>query len=230
MSSVEARFLNQLAIYWCHIKPIPLPYTLGYGGLIFNWKCLSGRPKCRWTLVNAGATQAKTGRKSTVLKWCENMKCLSSQAVTWLFLRVGQAVIHHLKEESELSADENFLNFFQIAIFKHIFESRRAWPKSPYILVCHLVTSCQISGYYTPIWRGYPEPPYDHNSLNIHGVIKELRAHNCQWFFCLVLCCSLIFCITLNLVEDTPRKHACSTWITFIKDDFSITNRENTTY
>ena len=149
MSSTEAWFHNQLPIFWCHFKPMTLLYTWEYGSLISNKKWLSGTPKCRMTWVNADATQANTVRKTTVLEWCENIKCLT---LSGCHLAVSQswASYHNSLErrESELSADENFWIFFlQIAIFKHTFESRRAWPKSLYILVCHSVTSHWISGY-----------------------------------------------------------------------------------
>ena len=38
--------------------------------------------------------------------------------------------------------------------FLFLLELRRHWPKSFYILVCHWVTSCSISGYHTPMCRG----------------------------------------------------------------------------
>ena len=51
-----------------------------------------------------------------------------SLPVTYLFLRVGQAIIPHLKEVNLSYLLMKFvLNFFiQIANFKHIFESCRA--------------------------------------------------------------------------------------------------------
>ena len=42
------------------------------------------------------------------------------------------------------------------------------WPNSLYILVCHSVTSCQISGYHTGIWRRYIGLSYDPNNSAIN--------------------------------------------------------------
>ena len=158
------------------MKALGIPFRWVYSSLISDKKWLSDRPKCRATLFKPGATQAKTVRKTTVLEWCENMKRLSL-SVCHLAVSQSWASYHTSSErgESEPSAGENFLNFFlQIAIFKHIFESRRAWPKLPYILVCHSVTSCRISGNYTPIGRGYTGLSYNCNSLNLYSEIREL--------------------------------------------------------
>ena len=50
--------------------------------------------------------------------------------------------------DSVPSADSWF--FMQIDIFKHIFELLWGLPNCIHILVCHSVTSIQISGYHTP--------------------------------------------------------------------------------
>ena len=138
---------------WDHMKGLNLLFKWGYSSLISNQEWLSERPKCRMTLVNAGTTQAKTVRKTTVLEWCENMKCLS---LSGCHLAVSQswASYHTSSErgESELPADQKFFEFLTInSYFQAYFWVGPASAKLTHILVCHSVISCQISGYYTPI-------------------------------------------------------------------------------
>ena len=57
-------------------------------------------PKCRGHLVEAGTTQAKTVRKTTVLELVKTRSAWTFLYVTSLFLRVVQAIIPHLKEGS----------------------------------------------------------------------------------------------------------------------------------
>ena len=99
---VIAPLLHQIySSYWSHMKALGIFFKWVYGSLIYDKKWLSGRPKCTMTLVNAGTTQAKKqeGKQqywSDVKTWSATV----SQTVTWLFLRVGQAIIPHLKQES----------------------------------------------------------------------------------------------------------------------------------
>ena len=63
----------------------------------------------------------------------------------------------------------------QIDIFKHIFELLWGLPNCTHILVCHSVTSIQISGYHTPTRRGYTGLSYDPKCLKISCQIRELE-------------------------------------------------------
>ena len=109
------------------------------------------------TLVNPGTTEAKTVRKTTVLDWFENMKCLS---LSGCHFAVSQswASYHTLSErrESELPADQTFFEFLPItSYFLAYFWDVPTSAKLTHNFVCHSVISCQISGYYTPrafIW------------------------------------------------------------------------------
>ena len=59
------------------------------------------------------------------------------------------------------------LNHLKLWVLFWSSESWRGWPNSLYILVCHSVTSCQISGYHTGIWRGYLGLSYDPITLQL---------------------------------------------------------------
>ena len=55
--------------------------------------------------------------KQNILIWCENKGCFSSQTVTWLFVRVKQAIIPYLKEDIQgyrdiWSTDRYFMTIF----------------------------------------------------------------------------------------------------------------------
>ena len=63
----------------------------------------------------------------------------------------------------------------QIDIFKHIFELLWGLPNCTHILVCHSVTSIQISGYHIPTRRGYTGLSYDPKCLKISCQIRELE-------------------------------------------------------
>ena len=63
------------------------------------------------------------------------------------------------------------LDHLKLRVFFLPFESCRRRPNSPYILVCHSVTSYSISGYYTPTWRGYLGLSYDPNCFKIRPAV-----------------------------------------------------------
>ena len=71
-----------------HMKAMDVPFHIRYGSLICTNRLQSDRPKCTRMLAEAGAPQAKTVRKTTVVERHENRACLSFLSVNWLFLRV----------------------------------------------------------------------------------------------------------------------------------------------
>ena len=158
------------------MKHLGILFKWGYGSLISDKEWLSGRPKYSSTSVNAGTTQGRTVRKTTVLEWCKNMKWFSLPgAGGCLAVSLSWASYHTSFErgESQSSADKFFLNFFLIiAIFKHIFELLWGLPNGIHILISHSVTSCRISGYHTPISRGYLGLSYEPNCLIIPGLVR----------------------------------------------------------
>ena len=72
---------------------------MGYGGLICSKRLQSDRPKWRGMPADPRRTSLCKAVSKTMLEWCENRRCLSSQTVTWLFVGVGEAIIPHLKED-----------------------------------------------------------------------------------------------------------------------------------
>ena len=80
---------------------------------------------------------------------------------------------------SGLSADQNFLNFFnQIAIFKHIFEWCRPHASKLHFFACHTFTSWRRWGYHTSFERGRSELSSDPHWIYIFGEIGLIQAQS----------------------------------------------------
>ena len=83
---------------------------------------------------------------------------------------------------SKMVTDFIHLTPSQTWSFFWLCELRWTWHTSTNILVCYSVTSCWISCYHIPIWRGYIGLSDDPTCLNISGEMRELeREETSRW-------------------------------------------------
>ena len=85
--------------YMAHMKAIDVFFYLMYGSSMCSKGLQSDRPKWRGMSEHPRRASLCKAVSKTMLEWCENRRCLNSLPVIWLFLRVRQAIIPHLKED-----------------------------------------------------------------------------------------------------------------------------------
>ena len=136
-------FMKKYFGIWGHMEAKDLSFHMGCSSLMCSKRLQSDRPKCRGMLVEMGPTQAKTGRKTTVLQRGENKGCLHL-SVCHLDICQNWSGCHTSFERghSGLSTDKKIQTVVQlIGILWYIFEVGRPQPTYLNIFVCHCVTS-----------------------------------------------------------------------------------------
>ena len=83
------------------MKATAMPFYMRNSSLICSKMLQSDGPKCGGMLVDPRATQAKKEGKQQYWSDVKTSVASSSLPDTWLFLRFGQPIIPHLKEESQ---------------------------------------------------------------------------------------------------------------------------------
>ena len=127
-----------------------------------HWHCLMSWDSVKNLLVHAGPLKASLGTASTCPKFC-----------TWPIEASRDPCLMWMGRFWATCWSKKFLNLLSVtAIFKHIFELLWALPNVFHTLGCQSVTSCRISGYHTPISRGYLGLSYEPNCLIISGLVR----------------------------------------------------------